>query len=527
MKHATGEELEKQIRDSCLKLQSIIGSTIGPRGQNVLLSRKDSSPVITKDGVTISEFIDSANELESSLFQVIKQAARKTANNAGDGTSTTTVLATELVIKSKLFMSQGVPPVEIRRGLTKCLDWIESHIKYNFSKPIKTREDIYNIAHVSSNNDHEIAELLASAIEAIGEDGSLTVEDAKQRRSSLDYREGFSIPGGLSSPALVTDTRRGQTVLEDALIFVTDERITRMDQIMPVLQIAVAAKKPLVIVCDSIDDKAHAAIIANMKRGTHPVISINAPRYGDEKRDIMEDLCVATGATMISLMNNLQSESDVQLKLLGHSAKVIAGIKQTTFIDNKGSQSEIDKRVELLQRLLENATGVAEQVKLEERISRLSSGIAVIKVGGETEIDAIERKHRIEDAIEAIKAARDGGYVAGGGSVFIRIANSISNADIQFDNEYQRIASHLLRDALLQPSRFLFENASQSLEVVSGQILNHEYPYGFNVHTEEYGDLLEIGVVEPTKVLTEALSNAISVAGTLITTAHSLNKNEE
>ena len=513
----SGASLDEKILEGVNILADNVASTLGPRGRNVILQEKGKRPIITKDGVSIAEFVDLEDPVMNAGAHVIKQAARETNNAAGDGTTTATVLARAILNSSRRYLISGVSPTELKKGLEKGSEAICKNIE-ELSRPIQSEEDIAHIATISANNDEVIGNLIAKAVSSVGKDGSITVEEARSVNTSLDLVEGFRFNSGYAAGAFITDDRRGSVSYDDCLILVADCKIDKVEQILHVLKDVAREQRPLVIVASEIEGQALAALIMNTVRGTMKVAAVKAPHYGEERRNIMRDLCVATGASFTTNSGTL-SLSDVKLEHLGSCSKIEILKNVTTIVDGVGDQEEIGKHIETIKTEIENTDDLHECERLQQRITRLASGVAIIKVGALTEVEMVEKKHRLEDALEAVKAARDSGIVPGGGIALLR---AIEKVELEVENEDQHIGVQCIINAAREPFRQMVTNAGESPDLLENAVNSMEKEMGFNFRTMEPCNMLEQGIIDPAKVAITALQNAVSAAGTLITTGHAI-----
>tara|TARA_Y100001938_G_scaffold144065_1_gene218007 strand:+ start:188 stop:1759 length:1572 start_codon:yes stop_codon:yes gene_type:complete len=520
-KYDSGPSLQEKVLNGVDILADNVASTLGPRGRNVILHQKGSNPIITKDGVTISKFVDLKDPFENAGAQIIKQVAARTAEECGDGTTTSTVLARAVLREAQKYIVAGSSPVEMKRGMDKTVEAIVDALE-DLKKPISSIEDIEHIATISSNGDKTIGKLIASAVDAAGKDGSITIEDARSTETSLDLVEGFRFDSGYVSPQFITDERRGAVKYNEPLILVTDYDIETVDQLLPILEIVARENRPFIIVCENIEGQALAAVIMNAIRGTMKIAAIKAPRYGEERRNILKDLAVSVGAKFVSRNSGLKIE-DTRLVHLG-TAKTIDVLKNaTTIVGGAGDNEEVEKKIEALKLEVEQTDSVHECEKIQERITRLASGVAIIHVGGVTEIEMIEKKHRIEDALEAVRSAQLEGIVPGGGVALIRAS---SNLKLEFENEDQEIGSRIVLEAVKSPVRQMSLNAGESPDLILYEILSLHKSDGRNFVTGEIVDMFEAGIIDPAKVTRTALQNAVSAASTLITTNYAIIEND-
>jgi len=513
----SGASLEEKILEGVNILADNVASTLGPKGRNVILQEKGKRPIITKDGVSIAEFVDLEDPVMNAGAHIIKQAARETNNAAGDGTTTATVLARAILNTSRRYLISGVSPTELKKGLEKGSQAICDNVE-TLSRPIQSEEDIAHIATISANNDEIIGNLIAKAVSSVGKDGSITVEEARSVNTSLDLVEGFRFNSGYAAGAFITDERRGLVSYDNCLVLVADCKIDKVEQILHILKDVAREQRPLVIVASEIEGQALAALIMNTVRGTMKIAAVKAPHYGEQRRNIMKDLCVATGASFATSSGEL-SLSDVKLEHLGSCDKIEILKNITTVVDGAGEQEEIGKHIEAIKSEIENTEDMHECERLQQRITRLASGVAIIKVGALTEVEMVEKKHRLEDALEAVKAARDSGIVPGGGIALLR---AIEKIELEVENEDQHIGVQCVINAVREPFRQMVTNAGESPDLLENAVNSMENEMGFNFRTMEPCNMLEQGIIDPAKVTITALQNAVSAAGTLITTGHAI-----
>ena len=516
-KYDSNSSLQEKILKGVDVLADNVASTLGPRGRNVILHKKGSNPIITKDGVTISKFVDFEDPFENAGAQIIKQVAAKTADECGDGTTTSTVLARAILREAQKYIVAGSSPVEIKRGMDKTVSAIVERLE-EMSRPITSVEDIQHIATISANGDKLIGKLIANAVDAAGKDGSITIEDARSVETSLDLVEGFRFDSGYVSPQFITDERRQAVKYDDPLILVTDYEIDSVDEILPVLEVVARENRPLIIVCENVEGQALAALIMNALRGTMKVAAIKAPRYGEERRNILKDLAISVGSKFISRESRMQLK-DVRMVDLGTSKTIDVVKNFTTIIGGNGDLDEVEQKIENLKIELEHTDSLYECEKSHERITRLASGVAVVRVGGATEIEMVERKHRVEDALEAVKSAQQEGIVPGGGVAYARASCQL---EIEFDNDDQEIGKRIICEAVKSPIKQMSVNAGESPDLILSKIEDLEGNNGWDFSTGQVVDMMKSGIIDPAKVTKTALQNAVSAASTLITTNYAI-----
>ena len=514
-----GTELRNKVLDGVNTLADYVATTLGPKGQNVLIHQKDKRPFVTKDGVTVAQNVNFEDPHMNAGAEVVKQVSAMTNSEAGDGTTTSTVLARELLVQANKYISSGTSPIEIKRGLDLCLAQTFSIIS-DLAEPISSAEDVKNIATISANNDETIGTLVATAVDKVGKNGTVTIEEARSLETSLDLVEGFRFDSGYAATAFVTDDRRGVCRYDNPMFLITDTKVDQVKQILPALEIAAREGRPFVIVAEEVEGQALAALIMNTVRGSMKVAAVKAPRYGEERRAIMSDLAISTGAKFFqqSLGHDL---TEVSLVDFGQAATVEITKNTTTVVDGEGDYEKVDETIEKIKVEIQQTEDLREAGRLQDRITRLSSGVAIIRVGASSEVEMIEKKHRIEDALEAVRSAQQEGIVPGGGMTLLRASNSIAP---NFPTEGQAAALSIFKLALQAPFRTMAANSGISPDVAVLTV--SEAPsdpwQGINFSSGEKVNLKTVGVLDPAKVTRCAIKNAVSVAGTLLLTNHSI-----
>jgi len=515
-----GNSLNSKILNGVNKLADAVSSTLGPKGRNVILHPKDKNPVITKDGVQVAGFIELSDPFENVGAQVIKQVSAVTATEAGDGTTTATVLARSVVVEAQKYITAGASPVELKRGMDKAVEKIVENIK-SLAKPVSSLEDVEHIATISANGDKKIGKLISMAVDKVGRDGAISIEEGKSVETSLDIVEGFQLQAGYVSPQFITDERRGAMRFENCIVMVTDYNVDNLDDFMPILEVAARENKPFVIFAENVEGQALAALILNTVRGSMKVAAIKAPKYGEERRNILKDLALATGATYISRESGMSLREARRVHL--GTAKTVESLKNwTTVVGGGGDYNEVQKRIDNLKVEIQQTEDIHECQAIQERITRLVSGIAIIRVGGLTEVDMIERKHRIEDALEAVKSAQQEGILPGGGVGLLRCIDSL---EVEVDNDDQKFGVEIIKKACMEPIRKLSENCGEKADIIIynlGDINQDTMHIGYNFATGKYVNMYEEGILDPAKVTRCALQNAVSAAATLLTTSHAI-----
>ena len=519
--YSDGKNLHNLMLEGVNKLADNVASTYGPKGRNVILKEKDKPPIITKDGVTVARFVNLEDPFQNAAVEIVKQASEKTNSDAGDGTTTSTILARAIFEKSTELIEKGLSPVEVKRGLDKVCKLVCEKIE-DKSKPISSVDDVAFVAKISANNDQVIGDLVATAVDKVGKGGSVTIEDGRSTDTTLDLVEGFRFQSGYLSNYFVTDERRNVCRYENALLFLCDAQVDQVQSILPVLEIAAREQKPVVFVCDSVEGQALSALIMNSVRGSMKVAAVKSPAYGEERRAVMEDLAVATGARYFKTMLG-ERISDVTINDLGTCNTVEISKYGTIIVGGGGNPEDLFMRIEDLKNQVQDAESLVDATQLSERVTRLSSGVAVIRVGAPTEIEMIEKKHRIEDALEAVRSAQQEGLVPGGGLTMYRISKTVSNDIKKLDlPKDQKFAAEIFPDILLAPINTMCDNAGYEFEKIDSDLETKEEDVGFNFLTGKFVNMYEDGVIDPAKVTKNALRNAVSAAGTLLTTNYAI-----
>jgi len=516
-KYESGTSLHQKILNGANILADNVASTLGPRGRNVILYHPEQNPVITKDGVTVAKFVELEDPFENVGAQIIKQAAAKTNSEAGDGTTTSTVLARAILAQAQRYLMAGSAPIELKRGMDKAVEEIVSNLK-NMATPIMSMDDIAHIATISANNDESIGKLIAKGVDLAGKDGAITIEEARSHETSLDLVEGFRFDSGYIASAFVTDEKKGVVRYDDPIILVTDEKIDSVDDMMPALEIAAREGRPFIIIAENIEGQALAALIMNAMRGTMRVAAVRAPRYGEERRNILKDLALSVGATFITRQNNLRLR-DVKLTQFGRAKTIESSKFLTTIVGGKGSLDDVEKTIDLLKAEIRETDSLHDCERIQERITRLASGIAVIRVGAASEVEMVEKKHRVEDALEAVNAAQMEGIVPGGGIALIRASK---NLKVKTESEDQKLGVKIICEAVKEPLRQMALNAGYSPDILISLVEKAKGNKGINFNTGKLVDLVELGIIDPVRVTRCAIQNAVSVASTLITTNHAI-----
>ncbi|WP_238926273.1 chaperonin GroEL [Achromobacter xylosoxidans] len=495
-------------------LADAVKVTLGPKGRNVLLERSFGAPTITKDGVSVAKEIELKDKFENMGAQIVKQVASKTADVAGDGTTTATVLAQAIVQEGMKYVASGMNPMDLKRGIDQAVSGVVEALR-KLSKPISTSKETAQVAALSANADEAIGKIIADAMDRVGREGVITVEDGKSLDNELDIVEGMQFDRGYLSPYFITDPEKQVAQLDDPLVLLYDKKISNVRELLPVLEGAAKAGKPLLIVAEDVEGEALATLVVNAMRGVLKVTAVKAPGFGDRRKAMLEDIAILTGATVISEETGKQLEK-ATLQDLGSAKRIEVRKEDTIIIDGAGKQEAIDARVKTLRKQIEDATSDYDREKLQERVAKLAGGVAVIKVGAATEVEMKEKKDRVDDALHATRAAVEEGIVPGGGVALLRARAAIQ--DLKGANADQDAGIRIVRRALEAPLRAIVANAGEEPSVVVAKVADAKGNHGYNAATGEYGDLVEIGVVDPTKVTRTALQNAASIAGLILTT---------
>jgi chaperonin GroEL len=496
------------------RLADAVKVTLGPKGRNVVIEKKFGSPTITKDGVTVAKEIELEDKLENTGAQMVREVASKTSDVAGDGTTTATVLAQAIFREGVKTVAAGASPMALKRGIDKAVEKVVDEI-HKLSKPVKG-EAIAQVGTISANGDATIGQLIAEAMDKVGKDGVITVEESRTLETTLDVVEGMRFDRGYLSPYFVTDPERMEAVLEEALILIHEKKISSMKDLLPLLEQVARQGKPLLIIAEDVEGEALATLVVNRLRGTLQVCAVKAPGFGDRRKAMLQDIAILTGGKAITEDLGIKLES-IQLQDLGRAKKIVVDKDNTTIVEGAGKSSEIEGRVKQIRAQIEDTTSDYDREKLQERLAKLVGGVAVIKVGAATETELKEKKARVEDAMHATKAAVEEGIVPGGGVAFIRAQKALDG--LALDNDDENIGVGIVRRALEEPLRQIVANSGWEGAVVVDKVKSDKNAnFGFNAETEEYGDLMKMGVVDPTKVTRSALQNASSIAGLLLTT---------
>ena len=510
-------QYSEQARSSILKgvnqLADAVKATLGPKGRNAILDKKFGAPTITKDGVTVAKEIELKNPYENMGAQLVREVASKTSDVAGDGTTTATVLAQAIYREGVKNITAGANPMEIKRGIDKAVEAAIEGLK-KISKPCQSKKEISQIGSISANNDPTIGELIAEAMDKVGKDGVITVEEAKSMTTALDVVEGMQFDRGYISPYFVTNAERMEASLEDAFLLINEKKISAMKDLLPLLEQVAKMGKPLVIIAEDVEGEALATLVVNKLRGTLNVAAVKAPGFGDRRKAMLEDLATLTGGQVISEEVGLKLEN-VKLTDLGRAKRVNIDKENTTIVEGAGDPKRIEGRVKQIKTQVEETTSDYDREKLQERLAKMVGGVAVINVGAATETEMKEKKARVEDALHATKAAVEEGIVPGGGVALLRAITALEKLKLSHD---QQVGVNIVKRALEEPLRQIASNAGAEGSIIVGKVKGEETNRGFNAATDEYVDMVEAGVIDPTKVARCALQNAASVAGLMLTT---------
>jgi chaperonin GroEL len=509
-------DARNEIAAGLAQLARAVKATLGPRGRNVVIQKSYGSPRITKDGVTVSKEVELPQPFENMGAKIINMVASKTGDVAGDGTTTATVLAEAIMNEGLKFVTSGVNPVQVQRGILKAAEVAADAITAQ-SKKVKGREDYKRVATISANGDEHIGDLMADAMEKVGKEGVITVDEGKSTESVLEYTGGMQFDKGYLSPYFLTNPTTLQAVLENALVLLHEKKISNLAELLPLLNKIVTAGKPLLIVAEDVEAEALAALVVNKLRGVLNICAVKAPGFGDRRKALMGDLAVVTGGKFISEDLGLKLES-VELSDLGTAKRIVVDKDNTLIVEGAGKKKDIESRSDQIRQQIEKTTSDYDREKLQERLAKLTGGVAVIKAGAATETEMKERKDLIDDALHATKAAAQEGIVPGGGVAFLRAIDAVLNAKKQAKND-EKLGFDIVAEALKAPTRQIADNAGEDGEVVVDEILSNKNPaWGYNAATGEYLDLLKAGIIDPTKVARTALLNAASAIGLALTT---------
>jgi chaperonin GroEL len=496
------------------QLANAVKVTLGPKGRNVVIDKKFGAPTITKDGVTVAKEIELDDPIENMGAQMVREVASKTSDVAGDGTTTATVLAQAIVREGLKNVTAGANPMDLKRGIDLAVTKVIEELK-KISRPVEGKKEIAQVGSISANNDPMIGNLIADAMDKVGKDGVITVEEAKGTETTMDVVEGMQFDRGYLSPYFVTDADSMESVLEDPLILIHDKKIASMKDLLPILEKSAQSGKSMVIIAEEVEGEALATLVVNKIRGTLRVVAVKAPGFGDRRKAMLEDIAVLTNGTVISEEKGYKLEN-ATLAYLGTAKKVVVDKDNTTIVEGAGKKDDIKKRINEIKGQIDKTTSDYDKEKLQERLAKLSGGVAVLKIGASTEVEMKEKKARVEDALHATRAAVEEGIVPGGGVAYLRAIPKL--AEVKTANEDQQTGVEIVKRALEEPIRQIVANAGLEGSVVVDKVKSEKGNFGFNADTEKYENLVESGVIDPTKVTRIAIENAASVAALLLTT---------
>jgi chaperonin GroEL len=512
-------KFHSEARDKMLRgvdiLANAVKVTLGPKGRNVVLDKSFGAPRVTKDGVTVAKEIELEDKFENMGAQMVREVASKTSDIAGDGTTTATVLAQAIVKEGAKAVASGMNPMDLKRGIDKAVEAIVAELQTNARKVTKN-DEIAQVGTISANGDAEIGRFLAEAMQKVGNEGVITVEEAKTAETELEVVEGMQFDRGYLSPYFITNQDKMRVELEEPYVLIHEKKLSNLQAMLPVLEAVVQSGKPLLIIAEDVEGEALATLVVNKLRGGLKVAAVKAPGFGDRRKAMLEDIAILTGGTAISEDLGIKLEN-VTLNMLGRAKKVVVEKENTTIVDGAGKKPEIEGRVGQIKAQIEETTSDYDREKLQERLAKLAGGVAVIRVGGSTEVEVKERKDRVDDALHATRAAVEEGILPGGGVALLRAAKALENVEV--DNSDQKTGVDIVRRAIETPARQIAENAGAEGSIIVGKLREKsDFAYGWNAQTNEFGDLYKQGVIDPAKVVRTALQDAASVAGLLVTT---------
>jgi chaperonin GroEL len=509
-----GQDARDRILRGVNILADAVTVTLGPKGRNVVLEKSFGAPNITKDGVTVAKEIELEDKFENMGAQMVKEVASKTSDVAGDGTTTATVLARAVFAEGIKMVAAGHDPMSLKRGIDSAVSAIVAELK-NLSKPTKDQKEIAQVGTISANNDVTVGEIIAEAMNKVGKEGVITVEEAKGLETTLEVVEGMQFDRGYLSPYFVTDPERMEVVLDDAYLLIHEKKISAMKDLLPILEQIAKTGRPFILIAEDIEGEALATLVVNKIRGTLQCVAVKAPGFGDRRKAMLEDIAILTGGKVIAEELGIKLEA-ITLNDLGKAKRVVVDKDNTTIVDGAGKRADIEGRIKQIRAQIEETTSDYDREKLQERLAKLIGGVAVIRVGAATEIEMKEKKARVEDALHATRAAVEEGIVPGGGVALIRASAVLEK--LTGGTEEEKVGINIIRRAVEEPCRQIANNAGWEGSIVLDKIRNSKGAHGFNAHTEEFEDLIKAGIIDPTKVVRTALLNAASVAGLLLTT---------
>lgn len=518
------EDARQKILKGVRTLASAVKVTLGPKGRNVVIDKSYGSPQITKDGVTVAKEIELEDKHENMGAQMVKEVANKTADKAGDGTTTATVLAEAIYSEGLRNVAAGANPMEIKKGIEKAVKAITAHQK-TLSKPIQDRNEIAQVATISANGDAEIGEIIAKAMEKVGKDGTITVEEAKGFETTLDVVEGMNFDRGYVSAYFMTNTEDQECILEDAFILIYEKKIAAIKEFLPILQAVAETGRPLLILAEDVEGEALATLVVNRVRAGLKVCAVKAPGFGDRRKAILEDIAILTGGELISEELGIKLDK-VTIDMLGRVKKAVIGKEDTTLVEGAGDKKEIAERVALIKRQIEESTSDYDKEKLQERLAKLSGGVGIIRVGAATEVEMKEKKDRVDDAVHATKAAVEEGILSGGGVSFIRCIPVLETLATTLSGD-EKVGVEIIIKAISSPLRQIAENAGKEGSIIVQKVAGLETNEGWNALTDQYGNMLKMGIVDPTKVARLSIELAASIAALLLTTEAIITEKED
>jgi chaperonin GroEL len=508
------QDAREKILRGVNMLADAVTVTLGPKGRNVVLEKSFGAPTVTKDGVTVAKEIELEDKFENMGAQMVKEVASKTSDVAGDGTTTATVLARSIYTEGIKMVAAGHDPMSLKRGINRAVEAITAELK-NLSKPTKDRKEIAQVGTISANNDSTIGDIIAEAMEKVGKEGVITVEEAKGLETTLEVVEGMQFDRGYLSPYFVTDPERMEAKLEDAYVLIHEKKISSMKDLLPILEAIAKTGKPFLLVAEEVEGEALATLVVNKIRGTLSCTAVKAPGFGDRRKAMLEDIAILTGGKVIAEELGLKLEN-LTLQDLGRAKRIVVDKDNTTIIDGAGKKADIEGRIKQIRAQIDETTSDYDREKLQERLAKLVGGVAVIRVGAATEMEMKEKKARVEDALHATRAAVEEGVVPGGGVALIRASAALDN--LRGGGEEEKVGIGIIKKAVEDPARWIATNAGWEGSVVVDKIRTNKGPFGFNAASEEFEDLMKAGIIDPTKVVRSALQNAASVASLLLTT---------
>ncbi len=507
------QEAREKILKGVNVLADAVTVTLGPKGRNVVLEKSFGAPTVTKDGVTVAKEIELEDKFENMGAQMVKEVASKTSDVAGDGTTTATVLARAIFTEGIKMVAAGHDPMSLKRGIDRAVEAVIGELK-SLSKPTKDRKEIAQVGTISANNDSTIGDIIAEAMEKVGKEGVITVEEAKGLETTLEVVEGMQFDRGYLSPYFVTDPERMETKLEDAYILIHEKKISSMKDLLPILEAIAKTGKPFILIAEDIEGEALATLVVNKIRGTLSCVAVKAPGFGDRRKAMLEDIGILTNGKVIAEELGLKLEN-VTLQDLGRAKRIVVDKDNTTIIDGAGKKADIEGRIKQIRAQIDETTSDYDREKLQERLAKLVGGVAVVRVGAATEVEMKEKKARVEDALHATRAAVEEGVVPGGGVALIRSSSALEGIRA---GEDEKVGINIIKKSLEEPCRWIASNAGWEGSIVVDKIKNNKGAFGFNAASEEFEDLMKAGIIDPTKVVRSALQNASSVAGLLLTT---------